>query len=204
MKANTFFSILATLCFFLITTNLSAQDDKLVIIPTYDTYVTCSSKDTKSFSSEEFLKTRNRISDPSEKLESYIQFKIPKKQYKNIANVTRAKFRILESGKGLKGEKDFRVAILSENEWDNTLSGKQRKELKLGDKEVSKTIKSFTKLDGESEVWYEVDVTRFIKVLEEPVVSFRIYNKPQEEDTDSLIFYASEVEGKGPELIIEF
>ncbi len=204
MKANVIFSALVIVYLFSISSNLYAQEKSIVLLPKYDTYVTCSSKDTKSSSSEDFLKTLNRTKEASKKLESYIQFHIPRKDFKNRANISSAKFRILESGTGFKGEKEFRVAILTENSWDNTLSGKQRSELKLSSSEVSKTIKNLTKQEGAAEKWFEIDVTEILKRLSEPVVSIRIFNKPQEDDEEALLFYASEVKGKGPELIIEF
>lgn len=199
MKSNFQFSILIVLCVLILTTKVTAQKKQTVLIPKCDTYVICISKDMKNFASDEFLKTKNG----TKKFESFIQFEIPQKIFKDKNKISNAKFRIMESGKGIQGNKEFFVAILSENNWDETLCGKIRSELSLGLKETTRTIEKFEKLAGDSDRWYEFDVTEFVKNSPERKLSFRIYNKTKEEDEDSLMFYASEVKGKGPELIIE-
>jgi len=175
-----------------------------VLNPRFDTYTACAPKNTRSYSSEKVLKTKNHTKNGNQKFEAFIQFELPKKTFREREKLLNATIRIYETGTGLKEEKDFFVAYLTENGWNNTLSGADRAELKLSVSPVSRNIKKITKKENASGDWYEVDVTQLVKSLPERFISFRIYNRPGVDDSDALIFSSLENKENAPELVLEF
>lgn len=201
MKSIVKFSFLVV-AFLFFATAINAQT--VVLNPKYDTYVACTSKSSKNFSSELFLKTINKTTDAYKKFETFIQFQISKKDFGSIDKLQKATFRIYETGQGLKEEKKFSLAYISENNWDSSLTGIDRSELKMNASPVSKGIKTFTKAENAPGTWYEVDVTQFVKSLSERSISFRIYNTGGVDDEDALYFVSSENKENKPELVLEF
>ena len=176
----------------------------IVMNPRFDTYTACDSKNTQSFSSEKVLKTMNHTKRGNQKFEAFIQFEMSKNDFRNRETILKATFRIYETGTGLQEEKGFTVAYLSENGWNNTLSGAQRAELKLSSSPISRNIKSFRKDENAQGTWYEVDVTDIVKNSPERFISFRIFNKSGVDDPDALVFSSSENKENAPELVLEF
>ncbi|MDO9633730.1 MAG: DNRLRE domain-containing protein [Paludibacter sp.] len=196
---KSFFSVVAC---FLFATAMNAQT--VVLKPKHDTYVVCTSKSTKSFGSEKLLKSINKTTDAYKKLETFIQFEISKKNFGSIDKLQKATFRIYETGQGLKEKKQFSLHYISENNWDSSLTGLDRAELKLNASPVSKGIKTFTKEENAPGTWYEVDVTQFVKNSTKRSISFRILNKGGEDDAEALLFVSSENKENAPELVLEF
>lgn len=201
MKTIFRFSVLVV-AFLAFATVMHAQT--VVLYPKHDTYVACTSKSTKNFSSEKVLKTINSTQNANKKFEAFIQFDIAKKNFTSIDKLQKATFRIYETGQGLKEEKQFSLAYLSENNWDSSLTGLDRAELKLNSSPVSKGVKTFTKAENAPGTWYEVDVTQFVKNSPQRSISFRIYNKGGVDDADALNFVSSENKENRPELVLEF
>ena len=182
----------------------SSNAQTTVLNPRFDTYTACDAKNTRTFSSEKVLKTMNHTKRGNQKFEAFVQFEMSRKDFREREKLLKATFRIYETGTGLQEEKDFLVAYLTENGWNNTLSGAQRAELKLSSSPVSRNIKTFKKKENAPGTWYEVDVTQIVKNSPERFISFRIYNRPGVDDPDALIFSSSENKENAPELVLEF
>lgn len=100
MKTIFRFSVLVV-AFLAFATVMNAQT--VVLYPKHDTYVVCTSKSTKNFSSEKVLKTMNMTTNSFKKFETYIQFEISKKNFGSIDKLQKATFRIYETGQGQIG-----------------------------------------------------------------------------------------------------
>lgn len=175
-----------------------------VLNPRFDTYTACDAKNSKSYSSEKVLKTMNHTKRGNQKFETFIQFEMSKKMFREREKLLKATFRIYETGTGLTEEKEFFVAYLTENGWNNNLTGVERAELKLSGSPVSRNIKKFTKKENAPGTWYEVDVTQLVRSSTERFISFRIYNRSGVDDPEALIFSSSENKENAPELVLEF